>query len=237
MFKRNLIVVWVGIVVLSGMFLMGQESWSPPPCTDLDGDGYGIPASSLCTYPGLDCDDSDGDVNPAGEEICGNAIDDDCDGKTDEVCRVTAVKAYEISDPTITGDCDGLYYLLSCSDAASCMTAIGLQLSGNMDIEYNENSVLIQLPPVQSGTYTIDPTYFGSRSGDTFSANTSYAQATCIAGFNIGTATLYSTMTGGEISADSFSGTLDAQVTITGCGTANDGTCVIDSDYLAQPVP
>ena len=29
MFKRNLVHVWVGIVLLSGMFLMGQETWPP----------------------------------------------------------------------------------------------------------------------------------------------------------------------------------------------------------------
>ena len=29
MFKRNLIPVWIGIVVTTGLFLMGQEAWSP----------------------------------------------------------------------------------------------------------------------------------------------------------------------------------------------------------------
>ncbi len=31
MFRRNLIVVWIGLILLSGMFLIGQESW-PPSC-------------------------------------------------------------------------------------------------------------------------------------------------------------------------------------------------------------
>jgi len=52
-------------------------------CTDGDSDGYGDPASSGCTYPELDCDDSDVSVNPGATEICGNEIDDDCDGFTD----------------------------------------------------------------------------------------------------------------------------------------------------------
>jgi len=30
MFRRNLIAVWIGIILLSGMFLMGQETWVPP---------------------------------------------------------------------------------------------------------------------------------------------------------------------------------------------------------------
>lgn len=31
MFRRNLISVWLGILFLSGMFLMGQEGWNQPP--------------------------------------------------------------------------------------------------------------------------------------------------------------------------------------------------------------
>ncbi len=29
MFRRNLLPVWIGIIILSGMFLMGQEAWEP----------------------------------------------------------------------------------------------------------------------------------------------------------------------------------------------------------------
>jgi len=54
------------------------------PCEDDDGDGYGDPASESCTYPELDCDDSNEDVSPDAEEVCDNHIDDDCDGLTDE---------------------------------------------------------------------------------------------------------------------------------------------------------
>lgn len=68
-------------------------------CKDADGDGYG-------EGPGCkesDCDDQNADVNPGAEELCGNAIDDNCNKKADEgferlgdtcsdgkgVCRVT----------------------------------------------------------------------------------------------------------------------------------------------------
>jgi hypothetical protein len=47
-------------------------------CTDNDGDGYGNPASSACTYPQLDCDDTNPAINPGAPEICGNGIDEDC---------------------------------------------------------------------------------------------------------------------------------------------------------------
>jgi len=82
MFRRSLISVWIGILVLSGMFLMGQEAW--PPCTDLDGDEYGNPASALCRHPDLDCDDSNADRNPGVPEDCADGgIDNDCDGLAD----------------------------------------------------------------------------------------------------------------------------------------------------------
>ena len=56
---RNLIPVWIGILVLSGMFLVGQPSWEPPECIDNDEDGYGYPGVYTCQHPEEDCDDSD----------------------------------------------------------------------------------------------------------------------------------------------------------------------------------
>jgi len=52
-------------------------------CPDGDGDGYGDPASIYCDHPELDCDDTDGNVNPGESENCSNGIDDDCDGDID----------------------------------------------------------------------------------------------------------------------------------------------------------
>jgi hypothetical protein len=50
-----------------------QPKSAPGP--DNDGDGYPFTA---------DCDDNDPLVNPAMNEVCGNGIDDDCDGMFDE---------------------------------------------------------------------------------------------------------------------------------------------------------
>ena len=55
---------------------------------DTDGDGYGDPSSTTedCSVPSgyttddTDCDDSTSAVSPAESEICGNGVDDDCDG-------------------------------------------------------------------------------------------------------------------------------------------------------------
>jgi len=59
---------------------------------DQDGDGFGIGAGSCeCEAPspnhvsmGGDCDDSALGINPDTKEACGNSIDEDCDGETDE---------------------------------------------------------------------------------------------------------------------------------------------------------
>ncbi|WP_179319288.1 PKD domain-containing protein [Winogradskyella helgolandensis] len=64
-----------------------------PPTTyyeDLDGDGYGDPNSTIedCSdtprlgyvVNGLDCNDTDGLINPDAEDSEGNAIDENCDG-------------------------------------------------------------------------------------------------------------------------------------------------------------
>ena len=64
-------------------------------CVDGDGDGYGNPASSICTYPELDCDDSNAEINPAATEVC-DSLDNNCDGQVDEggVCDVVTTQCW-----------------------------------------------------------------------------------------------------------------------------------------------
>jgi hypothetical protein len=64
--------------------------------TDADQDGYGdinLPVVSCEVTPPLglaavggDCDESNNAVHPGMTEVCGNNIDDNCDGSTDENC-------------------------------------------------------------------------------------------------------------------------------------------------------
>ncbi|MCB9744521.1 MAG: hypothetical protein H6741_10865 [Alphaproteobacteria bacterium] len=72
---------------------------------DSDGDGYGDPGveEEACSQPtGFsanqeDCDDGDGAVNPGATELC-NAVDDDCDGGTDEDDAADAATWYRDAD-------------------------------------------------------------------------------------------------------------------------------------------
>jgi len=61
--------------------------WYP----DADGDTYGVSTSSIltaCQPPAgyanrrFDCNDSNASINPGATEVCGNGVDDNCDGVT-----------------------------------------------------------------------------------------------------------------------------------------------------------
>ncbi len=49
-------------------------------CTDVDGDGYSTDGGSCGP---LDCDDNDYAVNPGASEVCGDGIDNNCNGSID----------------------------------------------------------------------------------------------------------------------------------------------------------
>jgi hypothetical protein len=76
---------------------------------DADGDAYGVPTETMraCRQPpGYargrgDCDDADTAIAPNVDEVCGNGIDDDCDGGKDN-CTVPA----DVADFAIEGSED-----------------------------------------------------------------------------------------------------------------------------------
>jgi hypothetical protein len=67
---------------------------------DLDGDGYGNANSGTtqaCAAPAgyvtnnTDCNDNNFSINPATTEICGNILDDNCNGQVDEGCTIASI--------------------------------------------------------------------------------------------------------------------------------------------------
>jgi len=76
---------------------------------DADGDGYGDPQSSRwrCAPEsgwvdkGGDCDDTNKAVNPGAVEICGDVVDENCNGQSEdaEVCGLTPVEVTDVTDP------------------------------------------------------------------------------------------------------------------------------------------
>jgi len=71
---------------------------------DTDGDGFGSGAGAcLCAGAGLvtvggDCDDTNKEVSPTATEACADAVDNDCDGQTDEANAQGCTPLYEDKD-------------------------------------------------------------------------------------------------------------------------------------------
>ncbi|HLC56153.1 MAG TPA: putative metal-binding motif-containing protein [Candidatus Nanoarchaeia archaeon] len=63
------------------------EGGNLPPggVCDADQDGYRANSGSC---GGLDCNDNDDAVNPGAAEVCGNGIDENCNGNGDDTCSV-----------------------------------------------------------------------------------------------------------------------------------------------------
>ena len=82
---------------------------------DADGDGFGGSASAcLCqpdadhpVYFSQDCDDTLAAVNPDAAEVCGNGIDDDCDGTPGECPLIGTLSLGADADAAVTGIAEG----------------------------------------------------------------------------------------------------------------------------------
>jgi hypothetical protein len=87
---------------------------APTWYADDDGDDFGDPDTSLvrCDAPdgyvanGTDCNDDSEDSYPGGTEVCGDELDNDCNGETDEDAAVDAPTWYADGDGDDFGDPD-----------------------------------------------------------------------------------------------------------------------------------
>jgi len=88
----------------------GTDLACTPTCTDADKDGYGKSGSTGCPKTGVDCNDANAAVHPAGAEVCGNGVDEDCSG-VDLAC--VPKLTISISQPTIFEFITGSYITFS----------------------------------------------------------------------------------------------------------------------------
>jgi len=95
---------WFALVTSQGRMENPSGGGEPPQrCDDVDGDGY-----EDIECGGSDCDDLDPEIHPGADEICGDGIDQDCDGQ-DTPC-----------DCTTDADGDGFISAADCGGSDCC---------------------------------------------------------------------------------------------------------------------
>ncbi|HUU02455.1 MAG TPA: MopE-related protein [Myxococcota bacterium] len=80
-------------------------SGSSGGCADADGDGYEDDACG-----GTDCNDSSAAINPGAAEVCGDSLDNNCDGQIDEGCGSTCLasgQSCSTGGDCCSGNCKG----------------------------------------------------------------------------------------------------------------------------------
>ncbi len=101
-----------------GVTTCGAARWWPSPASPLIGNGSGgsdigayggtgalpVDADGDGFVAGVDCDDTDAAVNPAANEVCGDAVDNDCEGTADGPDAVDATTWYADTDNDTHGD-------------------------------------------------------------------------------------------------------------------------------------
>jgi Zn-dependent metalloprotease/subtilisin-like proprotein convertase family protein len=141
---------------------------------DADGDGFGSSTTSIwCSAVAPsgfssqsgDCNDNNSSINPTATEICGNSIDDNCNGQTDELCVSYTYYA------DVDGDGSGNY-------SSSISTYSNVAPSGYVTVfgDCNDNDSSVQSPV----TYFVD--YDNDGIGSSFTA--SFCSSTAPAGFS-----------------------------------------------------
>ena len=71
----------------------GAPNYCEGECVDNDGDGYGTGDTTNCSYQGEDCNDDDASINPGAVEVCGNSVDEDCDGADTSCSSLSSASA------------------------------------------------------------------------------------------------------------------------------------------------
>jgi regulation of enolase protein 1 (concanavalin A-like superfamily) len=124
---------------------------------DSDGDGFGDPNASqsgfTCIQPtgyvanNTDCNDGNAAVNPGATEVCGNNIDDNCDGQIDEGCCDLLLTGTSFTPPACPGGSTGSITISATTSSGPITYAI----SGPVN-QSNQSGLFSGLP---AGNYNI----------------------------------------------------------------------------------
>ena len=115
---------------------------------DADGDGYGsatAPTRTACSAPSgyvaddSDCDDADASVNPGAAEVCGNSVDDDCDGAVDESCPVEHCGAITADETWSASD----EHLVTCTVYVQGSASPTLTIEDGATVEFDPGTGLV----------------------------------------------------------------------------------------------
>ncbi|MEM2873870.1 MAG: MopE-related protein [Candidatus Nanoarchaeia archaeon] len=108
-------------------------------CTDIDADGYAVEGGDCGAK---DCDDLDKDINPGATEICGDYVDNNCNGKIDDItegCNKTLYQdilpKYKVGD----GICDVKYGENYANSPVDCKPDSQEGVCGNNVVEAGED--------------------------------------------------------------------------------------------------
>ena len=105
-------------------------------CADFDHDGYygelvttwacALPSAHVACSAANDCDDTDSSVNPGMSEVCGNGVDDDCDG-SGYPCSLTGTLAEADYTSIFLGSSSG-------EGAGASMDLVDINVDGTLDL-------------------------------------------------------------------------------------------------------
>ena len=107
---------------------------------DLDGDGY--PGWSPFGG-GTDCNDTDPSIHPGAEEICGNDVDENCDGEAEPCIVVNPLPDEDGDGYTVDVDCDDSNPYTHPGATEECWDGIDNNCNGLVDEEPPEGCVII----------------------------------------------------------------------------------------------
>ena len=131
-----------------------QAACCQPVWMDADGDGFGDPNQSTCSTTGatgnwvsnnLDCNDENIFSRPDRVEVCGDGMDNDCDGMIDETCGCNG-------DINLDGTLDyhdAYHYILFIRDGVELPSYQNADVNG--DGEYNAGDALLTINLVLEG--------------------------------------------------------------------------------------